>query len=475
MQFNSYSYVLLLIPVIAVFWALPAVLRRWYVLAVSLAYYATWSIPALGVPVALCAGTHAAAMLMRSPGRTQRWFRAGVVWVLAIFLVFRYRDILKGALLQIHADPVAALLTLAVPLGISFYSFECISYLIDAKQGRIKQSRFSDLYLFVMFWPHLVAGPIVRFRELAPQFSFSKKFELGMLLRGLDRLIWGLVQKNVFANSLGSWVDTAFLKNAVHTNSIVDDWTLAAAFGLQIYFDFAAYSNMAIGVAQLIGVTLPENFRFPYHALTPPDFWSRWHMTLSRWIRDYLFFPVNTRFKGAPIPLYASLLGVMALVGLWHGIGWGFVLWGVLHGAYLVVFRIWESAREKRFPKLGDSAAARWFWRLFTVAAVTAAWIPFRAETAADAVHMLGTMFGRPRFVISYALNFYLLTAVCALFCIVEPFLCAWWHQAEDMLADRPLALSAASYLLRPAIYALGLLFFVMFDDRGAQFIYFQF
>ncbi len=199
------------------------------------------------------------------------------------------------------------------------------------------------------------------------------------MLRGLDRLIWGLVQKNLIANSLGSWVDQGFLPGAAALNTTIDNWFLAAAFGLQIYFDFAAYSNMAIGAAQLIGIQLPENFQFPYLARNPVDFWSRWHMTLTRWIRDYLFFPINARYRGAPVPLYLSLLGTMAVIGLWHGAGWGFVLWGVLHGAYLVLYRMFERLHETRLPQLAEARWVRACWRVFTLLAVTAAWVPFRA------------------------------------------------------------------------------------------------
>jgi D-alanyl-lipoteichoic acid acyltransferase DltB (MBOAT superfamily) len=142
------------------------------------------------------------------------------------------------------------------------------------------------------------------------------------------------VQKNLIANTIGSWVDDGFLPKAAALNTTIDNWALAVAFGIQIYFDFAAYSNMAIGAARLIGITLPENFRFPYHAANPVDFWSRWHMTLSRWIRDYVFFPLNAGFQDKKLRLYGSLVAVMGVVGLWHGAGWGFVLWGVMHGVY---------------------------------------------------------------------------------------------------------------------------------------------
>src|SRR5262249_15893901 len=158
------------------------------------------------------------------------------------------------------------------------------------------------------------------------------------------------------------------------------------AFGLQLYFDFAAYSNMAIGAACLIGITLPQNFRFPYHAANPAEFWSRWHMTLSRWIRDYLFFPVSTRFQSSPVALSVRLVGTMALVGLWHGAGWGFVLWGVLHGVYLVFFRIWERV-ARRVPAFRSPVSAV-VLRLGTILAVMAAWIPFRAATLHQALVM---------------------------------------------------------------------------------------
>lgn len=480
MAFNSYSYLLLLIPAIAVFWALPAHLRRWHVLLLSVAYYATWNPLFILVPLVLCLGVHGVAQRFPlDPGRLRMWFRAGVGWVLLIFAFFRYRQFLaenvNALLTRLGLPAIPTLLAAAVPLGISFYSFEAISYLIDAKQGRVKHGRFADLLLFIMFWPHLMAGPIVRFRELAPQFAFSKRFELSMLLRGLDRLIWGLAQKNLLANPIGEWVDQGFLPHAVRANSTLDNWTLAAAFGLQIYFDFAAYSNMAIGVAQLIGVTLPENFRFPYHAQSPPDFWNRWHMTLSRWIRDYLFFPANARYRGAPLPLYVSLIGLMGLVGLWHGAGWGFVLWGLLHGIYLVLYRIWENLRNNRFPSLAKSAAAAWAWRAFTLVAVTAAWIPFRASTGAMATRMLASMFGHFRFGLSYGPNFYLHTALLALFCLAEPFLAAAWHRAEDAVAGRRFASAASTFILRPALYGFALLLFLIFDDRATQFIYFQF
>jgi len=478
MQFNSYSYLALLLPTVAVFWALPVALRRWYVLAVSIAYYASWDPAFTAVPLLLCIGVQPILQkLIAQRAHASRYFWCGIVLVLAIFSFFRYTDLLvtnlNAVLADLSAAPLKTAFHMGAPLGLSFYAFEAISCLIDAKQGRMKNSRFSNLYLFIMFWPHLMAGPILRFRELLPQLDFARRFESVMLLRGLDRLVWGLLQKNLVANTLGTWVDEGFLHNAVRTNTTVDNWTLAAAFGLQIYFDFAAYSNLAIGVSQLIGITLPENFRFPYHAHTPPEFWNRWHMTLSRWIRDYVFFPITARFRGAPLPLYVSLLGVMALVGLWHGTGWGFVVWGVMHGAYLVIYRIWEnSLRTRRIPR---ARLAGFGWRVFTIIAVTAAWVPFRATTCGDAWQMLASMFGRWSFGISYSLNFYLMVFIVAMFCAVEPILALALNRLHSSLERCRAGLALSWYFVRPLLYGSALLVFSMFDDHSTQFIYLQF
>ena len=362
-----------------------------------------------------------------------------------------------------------------VPLGISFYTLEAISYLIDVRQKRIKSARFSDLYLFIMFWPHLIAGPIVRFNELIPQFSFDKEFDIPMFIAGMDRLIWGLVQKNVLADPLGRFVGEGFAIQTSFANTWLDNWFLALAFGLQIYFDFAAYSNMAIGTANMIGLTLPENFNFPYYAKNPSDFWRRWHMTLSRWIRDYLFFPINTHFQGAPVPLFLSLLGIMGIVGLWHGASGGFVVWGLMHGCYLIAYRVWEGLQSKRAPASQPSRSSAVIWQIVTLVAVFTAWIPFRSTSLAQAMAMLHSMFFRFNPKISFSLNSYLTTLLVGLICIMEPLLRDGIRKFDTWAKPYVRLTVANMYLFRPALYAFGLLLFLIFDERNTQFIYFQF
>ncbi len=479
MQFNSYSYLGMLFLAVAGFWALPSYARRWYVLGVSLAFYASWSPLFLLVPVALCIGVFLLARMSTLASVEGHWFKAAIAYSLAFLILFRYHQAMGEPLASLARSfrlaPGRTMVQFGVPLGISFYSLEAISYLIDVRQKRVKPERFSDLYLFIMFWPHLIAGPIVRFNELKPQFSFEKKFQIPMLIAGMDRLIWGLVQKNVLADPLGRFVGEGFALQTSLANTWLDNWFLALAFGLQIYFDFAAYSNMAIGAANMIGLTLPENFRFPYYAKNPADFWQRWHMTLSRWIRDYLFFPINMRFQGAPWPLFISLLGIMGLVGLWHGAGGGFVLWGLLHGCYLVAYRIWEGLRLKRTPGWEPSRLSAWAWQIGTLVAVFTAWIPFRATSAAQATGMLHSMFFgfNPR--ISFSLNSYLATLLVGGICILEPCMRNVIGRF-DAWAKRYVQLALANtYLFRPALYAFGLLLFIIFDERNTQFIYFQF
>lgn len=475
MQFNSYSYLLMLVPVVSLFWALPPRFRKGYLLALSLLFYASWTWIYAPLPLIVCGGAFLCArQMIRKPESASRMMWIGAAFVLSVLAFFKYRgfvvDNLGWLLGPLGMSPQLLTISLALPLGISFYSFEAISYLIDTQQGRVKQTSFMDLSLFVTFFPHLIAGPIVRVRELIPQFAFKKTFDEAMLVRGLDRLILGLVQKNLIANNLSSWVDEGFLPGAMSANTTVDNWFLAAAFGLQIYFDFASYSNMAIGTAQLFGIVLPENFKFPYHAVSPPDFWNRWHMTLSRWIRDYLFFPINARYQGAPVPLFLSLVGIMALVGLWHGAGWGFVIWGIMHGCYLALYRMWEIVEKKRFPQFLKSRPAAWMWRAFTVAAVTAAWIPFRASSLKQSAIMLRTLVIPHGLRPSYQVNFYLITLLVIGYTAMEPLLAAWFERLDQRV---PAALRLAVW--RPVIFAFGLLLFLVFDDRNTQFIYFQF
>jgi D-alanyl-lipoteichoic acid acyltransferase DltB (MBOAT superfamily) len=477
MQFNSFPYMVFLVVAVSVFWFLPPRLRPPFVLLASLAFYATWGAVFIAVPLLIATIVFfAGKQVSANPLKARQWMWLGISCVLFLLIFYKYRDFalvnFNAVLHWMAARPITFAKSIALPVGISFYTFEAIGYLVDVRQGRVKPMRFMSLCLFFLFWPNVLSGPIVRARELAPQLKFEQKFEPRFAFEGIDRLIWGLVQKNAIANVLGIWVDKGFHLGSSGPLSTVDGWFLAIAFGLQIYVDFAGYTNMAVGAARLLGVTLPENFRQPYHAATPADFWSRWHMTLSRWIRDYLFFPINSRWKGASIPLYTSLLGVMMAVGLWHGAGWNFILWGFMHGAYLVLYRMYESVRMTR-PVLGSSRIISGAWRFFTLIAVTAAWVPFRSPNMQKAGSILFSMFLRFSAAREFSLPFYWITVGVALFCVVEPLLLRKLDELDELAGvNGP---SLFRIVCRPLAYTVGFLLFMLFDEHNAQFIYSQF
>jgi len=476
MPFNSLPYLGFLIVAVGVYWLLPRRFRRAFVLAASLAFYGSWGVVFVWLPLAVAGVVYLIGKRIQLDAtHTKKWMWAGIAFVLALLVFFKYRSFLLANLSFLARttglDQVSLATSIAFPMGISFYTFEAIAYLVDIRQGRVTMPKFTDLCLFFMFWPNILSGPIVRARELMPQLHFRKPFEPRFFFEGFDRVVWGLVQKNVIANMLGIWVDKGFSPNAAGSPSTVDGWFLAIAFGLQIYFDFAGYTNMAIGAARLLGVTLPENFRQPYHAATPPEFWSRWHMTLSRWIRDYLFFRVNAQWQGAPLPLYLSLIGVMALVGLWHGAGWNYILWGTLHGVYLVMYRVYESLKAEH-PVLGAWLAAI-VWRVLTLVGVSAAWVVFRASTLSQAGTVLASMFYRFAGGRTFGSGFYVFAFVVALLCAGEPFIQRKLAEIEEEASAN--GLSLFRIVGRPIAYLFGLLLFLLFGENNVQFIYSQF
>ncbi|HTZ32485.1 MAG TPA: MBOAT family O-acyltransferase [Methylomirabilota bacterium] len=477
MAFNSLTYLAFLVAVAVLYWLLPARMRRALVIVASVAFYASWNVMFLWMPLCVAAVVFVCGKSIQANAVAgKRWLWAGIGSLLALLVVFKYSSFVIANLghvgLTLKGASFSTVSVLAFPVGISFYTFEAIAYLVDVRQGRVKMPGFVDLCLFFFFWPNILSGPIVRARELMPQLKLDKAFEPRFVFEGADRIVWGLVQKNVIANVLGIWVDRGFEASPGVALSTVDGWFLAIAFGMQIYFDFAGYTNLAIGTARLIGVTLPENFRQPYHAASPADFWNRWHMTLSRWIRDYLFFPINAKWKGAPLPLYVSLIAVMALVGVWHGAGWGFVLWGAMHGVYLAAYRMYENLQGGS-GGAKDSGISSAVWRIVTLVAVIVAWVPFRAPSVAKAGAILGAMFTRMTWRAEYGALFYAVTVLVAVFCAIEPLLTRALVELDDEFAGS--GLSMFRVVVRPVAYLFGLTLFLLFDQSYSQFIYSQF
>ncbi len=291
-----------------------------------------------------------------------------------------------------------------LPLAISFFTFEQISYIIDSYRGHAPKYRFLDYCLFVIFFPQLIAGPIVHHHEMLPQFKNKKvfRFRLPQFLIGLTIFFIGLFKKVVIADTVAQYSTPVF--DAAFTGlspiTFFAAWGGALAYTFQLYFDFSGYSDMAIGIARMCGILLPLNFHSPYKAVNIIDFWRRWHITLSRFLRDYLYIPLGGNRKGKS-RRYLNIMITMLLGGLWHGAGWTYVIWGGLHGFYLLINGAWRNLRVAIGADPASSTLlGRGLSRLVTFMAVVVAWVFFRAESLNAAIEVLRGMAGLNGFVL---------------------------------------------------------------------------
>jgi alginate O-acetyltransferase complex protein AlgI len=280
-----------------------------------------------------------------------------------------------------------------LPLAISFFTFQQIAYLIDVKRHQVIEPSLGNYVLFVCFFPQLIAGPIVHHSEMMPQFREQLKISSGHFAVGFSIFTIGLFKKTVLADGIAEYANPVFaLADQGAALDFFTAWGGALAYTFQLYFDFSGYSDMAIGIALLFGIALPLNFNSPYKALNIVDFWRRWHITLSRFLRDYLYISLGGNRFGF-IRRYSNLMITMVLGGLWHGAGWNFLIWGALHGSYLVINHSFSHVRQRYLSFIGE----RWFapvaWAL-TFLAVIVGWVFFRAVSLDGALHMLSAMTG---------------------------------------------------------------------------------
>jgi alginate O-acetyltransferase complex protein AlgI len=279
-----------------------------------------------------------------------------------------------------------------LPVGISFYTFTQIAYLADAAKGEAKEYELSRYGLFVTFFPHLIAGPIIHHKEMMPQFTAEnlKRRVFECMPLALTLFAIGLTKKVILADTFAVFASPLFDAAARGLDlDLIDAWTAALAYTFQLYFDFSGYSDMALGLALMFGIRLPVNFLSPYKAASIIEFWRRWHMTLSRFLRDYLYFPLGGNRKG-PVRRYMNLMVVMTLGGLWHGAGWTFALWGAVHGVFLMINHLWRALAEKGIAfRIAPRAALA-----LTFVSVAFAWVLFRAEDLGAALSLYRGMFG---------------------------------------------------------------------------------
>jgi D-alanyl-lipoteichoic acid acyltransferase DltB (MBOAT superfamily) len=405
MLFNSYAFVFGFLPLVLLgFFVLArasAKLAAGWLAAASLFFYGWWN-PAY---VALLAGSLLAnyafgLAIVRArrsdPARARRLLGLSVAANLAVLGYFKYAGFFLENLAALTGF-APSLGEIVLPLGISFFTFTQIAFLVDAYRGEAEEYSLVHYALFVTYFPHLVAGPILHHREMMPQFARAEIYRLDFenLAVGVTIFVIGLFKKVILADGVAPYVAPVFDAPAAGVRlTLIEAWCGALAYTFQLYFDFSGYSDMAVGLSKMIGVRMPINFHSPYKAASIIEFWRRWHMTLSRFLRDYLYIPLGGNRRGAA-RRYANLMATMLLGGLWHGAGWTFVAWGGLHGLYLVVNHAWRAARRalgaesSRPTRLGRALGC-----LLTFLAVVAGWVVFRADSLSSAGAILAAMAG---------------------------------------------------------------------------------
>ncbi len=353
-------------------------------MATSIFFYGFWDYRYLSLIFCSIAFNFGVGRLLSKGGgsKNKALLIFGIVANLGLLGYFKYANFFAENL-QILLGIGLGLAAIALPLAISFFTFQQIAFLVDSARGERGECSFVDYCLFVSFFPQLIAGPIVHHSEMMPQFEQAggsvdwEKIAKGLFIFGI-----GLFKKVIIADSLAQWVAPGYA--AVESLSLIDSWLVTVAYMFQLYFDFSGYSDMAIGSALIMGIVLPWNFQSPYKAMTIQEFWRRWHMTLSRFLRDYLYIPLGGSRCSDPRVGF-NLFVTFLLGGIWHGAGWTFMIWGAMHGVACIIHRVW-SGKGRRLPPL-----VAWCMVLMFL---NVTWVFFRAPDWGAAVDMLGAMVG---------------------------------------------------------------------------------
>ena len=395
MLFNTTQFFIFLAAVLALFYASPHRFRRYILLAASYFFYACWNPRFIALLLTLTAIDYTAAIWLQkvAPGpRKKALLILSLSANLGFLGFFKYYNFLAANLALLLGKPAHSFfLDIVLPLGISFHTFQSMSYVVDVYRGEQKAVRSPiDYALFICFFPQLVAGPIVRAHTFFRDLFDWRPPSADDVSTGIFLLVLGLTKKMAFADQFAK-VANRYFSDVAGNPGMATAWSGVFAFGLQIYFDFSGYTDMAIGMAKLLGFHFPVNFRRPYLASSITDFWRRWHISLSTWLRDYLYIPLGGNRHGEWMT-YRNLAITMLLGGLWHGASWNFVIWGGYHGALLSVERVFHGNRPVR---------EEWSWlypakAILTFGLVLVSWVFFRAADLTQSLQILGQMFSRP-------------------------------------------------------------------------------
>ncbi len=421
MNFNSQAFLLFFPIVVLVHYIIPQKVRYIWLLFASYYFYMSWNpkyafLMAIVTITTWLAGNLLEKYRSRSELNRKIIIAACIVFNLCILGVFKYLGFvienMRKAAYVLQLAFSAPTVDIILPVGISFYTFQAIGYVIDVYRGDVKAERNVLKYgLFISFFPQLVAGPIERSKNLLKQINEENDFDYQNARNGLLLMMWGFFEKIAVADKAAVIVDSIYSNYMDYSGSVIMLATVLFAF--QIYCDFGGYSHIAIGAAKVLGIHLSDNFRQPYYAVSIKDFWKRWHISLSNWLRDYLYIPLGGN-RGGKLLKNRNLLITFMISGLWHGAGWNYIVWGGLHGFYSVMSGMTQAIRKKCVQILRINTKC-FSWRLFqrsiTFALVTFAWMFFRASGMRDAVDMLGLVIFRFDFSHLFRQNVFLLSS----------------------------------------------------------------
>lgn len=399
MVFNSLTYLSLLFASFFIFWNLNQKNRIKFIFLCSLIFYGFWRVEFIFLILFSVLIDYIVALKIpkSNPKNKKNLLYLSISINLILLFIFKYLNFFVenffsfAKFLNFDLDPL--LLNIILPLGISFYTFQTISYTVDVYRGNTKPEKCFFTYAsYVTFFPQLIAGPILRANEIIPQLKEKNIINYENIYIGIKRIIYGLFLKVALADNISIFVDEGFIVSSQNLSAI-DVWTLAFLFGFQIYFDFSAYSHIAIGSARLFGISFPENFNFPYLSKSPKEFWKKWHISLSSWIRDYLYLPLN-KFKSKKnsnfgigdevfkSPANKSLFITWSLMGLWHGANWTFLIWGIFHACFIFIYRKFNNLNIKLLKSYNH------FGVLLTLPFIMLGWIPFRSESLTQTLEL---------------------------------------------------------------------------------------
>ena len=477
MIFNSLAFLIFAAVVVTLFWALRS--DRWrlpVLFAANFVFYGWWDWRFTGVLLAVVVLAWVWGIWISKVRDAGGNSRAVLLWgcgaQLAVLGYFKYANFfaenLRAALAAVGWEPGWTTLNILLPAGVSFYVFQAISYLVSVHNGSVGVERsFLRMGVYLGFFPHLVAGPIIRAHLFLPQLRSERVFDAGLFWEGCRKFTIGFLYKAVFADNIAAAINPIW--GSLGEKSGMEILGACVGFYGQIYFDFAGYSLMAIGAANWLGYTIPENFRFPYLATSMVDFWRRWHISLSSWLRDYLYIPLGGNRLGEG-RRYVNLTATMLLGGLWHGASWNFLIWGGLHGLALAVNHWWSGWRDRVGFAAKSPECVKWgglvvSWMLVQMF-VMLCWVPFRAESFADTMAVFGGLWSVLCGEGGLAKNFPWVLVLVPL--AVDTFLVSQREGSREWVVRRP--------VLAAALLALAVLVGILFMRvELVPFLYFQF